>query len=317
MPSLQLDPIYALVDCNNFYCSCERVFNPALEKKPMAVLSNNDGCIVARSNEIKALGIPMGAPMFQYKKLLEQKKAVILSSNYQLYGDMSQRVMTTLRQFTPAMEVYSIDEAFLRLEEFRRLDLDKYSLEIRKTIKQWTGIPVSIGIAPNKTRAKVANHMAKKHTKSGVFNICKKTTQNDFFGNFIAKFSDDFRINLGGRLNNNFNYGSQFTYSINPSWRLINGNDYSLKIHSALSTAFIAPSLYQLFDPYSGNIDLKPEENSSFEAGLNFNNKKWSFTSNYFSRLETPSLVYDLVTPSIPNLKHKLLISLYCHYQTL
>jgi vitamin B12 transporter len=124
----------------------------------------------------------------------------------------------------------------------------------------------------------------------------QKITQNDFFGNFVAKFSDDFRINLGGRWNNNYNYGSQFTYSINPSWRLINGNDYSLKIHSALSTAFISPSLYQLFDPYSGNIDLKPEENSSFEAGLIFNNKKWSFSSNYFSRLETPSLVYDLVT---------------------
>ena len=184
MPSLKPDPIYALVDCNNFYCSCERVFNPALENKPMAVLSNNDGCIVARSNEIKALGIPMGAPMFQYKKLLEQKKAVILSSNFQLYGDMSQRVMGTLRQFTPSMEVYSIDEAFLRLEEFRRLDLDKYSLEIRKTVKQWTGIPVSIGIAPNKTLAKVANHMAKKHTKSGVFNICKKITQNEVLANF-------------------------------------------------------------------------------------------------------------------------------------
>jgi DNA polymerase V len=128
MSSLKPDPVYALVDCNNFYCSCERVFNPALENKPMAVLSNNDGCIVARSNEIKALGIPMGAPMFQYKKLLEKKKAIILSSNYQLYGDMSQRVMATLREFTPSMEVYSIDEAFLRLEEFRRLDINKYSL---------------------------------------------------------------------------------------------------------------------------------------------------------------------------------------------
>ena len=100
------DPIYALVDCNNFYCSCERVFNPALEKKPMAVLSNNDGCIVARSNEIKALGIPMGAPMFQYKELLEKKRAIILSSNYQLYGDMSQRVMETLRQFTCGQPSY-------------------------------------------------------------------------------------------------------------------------------------------------------------------------------------------------------------------
>ena len=178
------DPIYALVDCNNFYCSCERVFNPALEKKPMAVLSNNDGCIVARSNEIKALGIPMGAPMFQYKELLEKKRAIILSSNYQLYGDMSQRVMETLRQFTPSMEVYSIDEAFLRLEEFQRLDLIKYCLEIRKTVKQWTGIPVSIGIAPNKTLSKVANHIAKKHTKTGVFDICKRSTQNEILANF-------------------------------------------------------------------------------------------------------------------------------------
>ena len=178
------DPIYALVDCNNFYCSCERVFNPALEKKPMAVLSNNDGCIVARSNEIKALGIPMGAPMFQYKELLEKKRAIILSSNYQLYGDMSQRVMETLRQFTPSMEVYSIDEAFLRLEEFQRLDLIKYCLEIRKTVKQWTGIPVSIGIAPNKTLSKVANHIAKKHTKTGVFDIFKRSTQNEILANF-------------------------------------------------------------------------------------------------------------------------------------
>ena len=184
MSSLKPDPVYALVDCNNFYCSCERVFNPALEKKPIAVLSNNDGCIVARSNEIKELGIPMGAPMFQYKKLLEQKKAIILSSNYQLYGDMSQRVMETLRQFTPAMEVYSIDEAFLRLEEFRRLDLMKYCLDIRKTVKQWTGIPVSIGIAPNKTLAKVANHVAKKNTDIGVFNICKRQTQNEILANF-------------------------------------------------------------------------------------------------------------------------------------
>ena len=111
------------------------------------------------------LGHPEGAPMFQYKELLE-KRAIILSSNYQLYGDMSQRVMETYWQFTPSMEVYSIDEAFLRLEEFQRLDLIKYCLEIRKTVKQWIGILVSIGIAPNKTLSKVANHIAKKHTKT-------------------------------------------------------------------------------------------------------------------------------------------------------
>ncbi len=126
----------------------------------------------------------MGAPMFQYKELLEKKRAIILSSNYQLYGDMSQRVMETLRQFTPSMEVYSIDEAFLRLEQFQRLDLIKYCLEIRRTVKQWTGIPVSIGIAPNKTLSKVANHIAKKHTKTGVFDICKRSTQNEILSNF-------------------------------------------------------------------------------------------------------------------------------------
>ena len=149
------DPIYALVDCNNFYCSCERVFNPALEKKPMAVLSNNDGCIVARSNEIKALGIPMGAPMFQYKELLEKKRAIILSSNYQLYGDMSQRVMETLRQFTPSMEVYSIDEAFLRLEEFQRLDLIKYCLEIGKQLSNGLAFRFQLGLLPIKPYLKL------------------------------------------------------------------------------------------------------------------------------------------------------------------
>ena len=153
--------MFALVDCNNFYVSCERVFNAALEKKPVVVLSNNDGCVIARSNEAKALGIKMGAPFFQNRELFKKNSVRFFSSNYSLYGDMSCRVMTTLQQFTPDIEMYSIDEAFLSLDGFT--DLTHYGRRIRKTVKQHTGMPVSIGIAPTKTLAKVANKIAKKN----------------------------------------------------------------------------------------------------------------------------------------------------------
>jgi len=154
--------IYALVDCNNFYASCERVFNPLLENKPVAILSNNDGCIIARSEEVKALDIPMGAPLYQYQPLLIKHQVHVLSSNYALYGDMSQRVMEILKIWSPDVEVYSIDEAFLKLDGLEHWDLEKYAWSIQRTIKQWTGLPVSIGIAPTKTLAKLANHYAKK-----------------------------------------------------------------------------------------------------------------------------------------------------------
>jgi len=154
--------IYALVDCNNFYASCERVFNPLLENKPVAILSNNDGCIIARSEEVKALDIPMGAPLYQYQSLLMKHQVHVLSSNYALYGDMSQRVMEILKMWSPDVEVYSIDEAFLKLDGLEHWDLEKYAWSIQKIIKQWTGLPVSIGIAPTKTLAKLANHYAKK-----------------------------------------------------------------------------------------------------------------------------------------------------------
>jgi DNA polymerase V len=152
--------MFALVDCNNFYVSCERVFNASLEKKPVVVLSNNDGCVIARSNESKALGIKMGAPFFQNRELFRKNNVRFFSSNYSLYGDMSCRVMTTLQQFTPDLEIYSIDEAFLSLDGFT--DLTHYGQRIRTMVKQHTGIPVSIGIAPTKTLAKVANKIAKK-----------------------------------------------------------------------------------------------------------------------------------------------------------
>lgn len=154
--------IVTLVDCNNFYVSCERVFDPSLEGKPVAVLSNNDGCIVSRSNEIKALKIPMGAPGFKHEAHIRKLGGTLLSSNYALYGDMSSRVMDVLARFSPELEIYSIDEAFLGMNGFRIRDLDEYGRKIRATVKRWTGIPVSVGISRTKTLAKVANHYAKR-----------------------------------------------------------------------------------------------------------------------------------------------------------
>lgn len=155
--------MYALVDCNNFYASCERVFNPSLKNKPVVVLSNNDGCVIARSNEAKALNIPMGAPAFQFEKLFKNNDVYVFSSNYALYGDMSRRVMNILSRFTPDIEIYSIDEAFLFLKGFEEhFDLESYGKEMIKAVRSKTGIPISIGIAPTKALAKVANKIAKK-----------------------------------------------------------------------------------------------------------------------------------------------------------
>jgi DNA polymerase V len=154
--------MFALVDCNNFYASCERVFNPSLNGKPVVVLSNNDGCVIARSDEAKLFGVPMGAPAFKFKHVFEQKNIHVFSSNYALYGDMSSRVMNLLSQFTPDMEVYSIDEAFLQFEGFDYFDLQTIGNKISKTVHKGTGIPVSIGFAPTKALSKVANKIAKK-----------------------------------------------------------------------------------------------------------------------------------------------------------
>lgn len=163
--------IFALVDCNNFYASCERVFDPKLAGKPVVVLSNNDGCVVARSNEAKTLGIPMGIPFFKVREQIEKHNIFVLSSNYTLYADMSGRVMETLSHFTPHIEIYSIDEAFLDLSGISE-NLTDYGRRMRRTVKQWTGIPVSIGIGPTKTLAKLANKLAKKSGKArGVLDL--------------------------------------------------------------------------------------------------------------------------------------------------
>jgi len=154
--------MFALVDCNNFYASCERVFNPKLIDKPIAILSNNDGCVISRSNEAKALGIPMGAPAFKYDSVFKKHKVHVFSTNFPLYGDMSSRVMSILSHYTPNIEIYSIDEAFLEFRGFNNYDLEQYGRDIRKKILKWTGIPVSIGIAHTKALAKVANRISKK-----------------------------------------------------------------------------------------------------------------------------------------------------------
>lgn len=161
--------MFALIDCNNFYASCERLFRPDLRTSPIVVLSNNDGCVIARSNESKALGIAMGAPFFQIKELCRKHQIVAFSSNYTLYGDLSQRVMATIEQEWPHCEVYSIDEAFLDLSSLPAQYIDSFCTHLQQKILKEVGIPVSIGIGPTKTLAKAANYLCKKVLKTPVF----------------------------------------------------------------------------------------------------------------------------------------------------
>ncbi len=162
---------YALVDCNNFFVSCERVFNPALESKPVIVLSNNDGCVVARSQEVKNMAIPMGIPLFKVKEKLASANVQIFSSNFVLYADMSARVLKVLSNFSGEIEPYSIDESFLKVKGMNDKQLNSWGKEIVHTVKQWTGIPVSVGIGPTRTLAKFSNHVAKKQPQyQGVYN---------------------------------------------------------------------------------------------------------------------------------------------------
>ena len=190
MSSTQYTKKIALIDCNSFYVSCERLFNPKIRKKPVVVLSNNDGCIISRSNEAKALGIKMGEPYFKAKDIIIKNKVNVFSSNYSLYGDLSRRVMRTLKRFNVDIEIYSIDEAFLDMTNFSDKEVEEVGKEIRSTILQWTGIPTSIGIAQTKTLSKVANHIAKKK-KTGVTSliglenidpILEKVEINDVWG---------------------------------------------------------------------------------------------------------------------------------------
>ena len=157
--------MFALIDCNNFYASCERVFNPNLQNKPVAILSNNDGCVISMSDEAKKLQLPFGAPIFKWEQFCKEKNITVLSSNYPLYGDMSIRVMNILADFSPDVEVYSIDESFLELKGFENYNLETYATKIRSRVLKWTGIPTCVGVAPTKALTKVANKIARSNLK--------------------------------------------------------------------------------------------------------------------------------------------------------
>ena len=211
--------MYAIVDCNSFYCSCERLFRPDLRNKPVVVLSNNDGCIVSRTDEAKKLGIDMGAPLFQSRQLLAQHDVAVFSSNYHLYGDMSMRVMDTLRFLTDdavhhCVEVYSVDEAFINLDHLPIEALQEFSERLRDVVGMWTGIPVSVGIAPSKVLSKVANRLAKKNKKgSGCVMVLdgedklqvamEATDVSDLWGigrRYARKLKDDYGIQTAWQL---------------------------------------------------------------------------------------------------------------------
>jgi len=215
MSSIQRTRKIALIDCNSFYVSCERLFNPKIRKKPVVVLSNNDGCIISRSNEAKALGIKMGEPYFKEKEIIVKNNVQVFSSNYSLYGDISRRVMRTLKRFNSNIEIYSIDEAFLDLSNFPDNEIEDVGREIRSVVLKWTGIPTSIGIAKTKTLSKVANHIAKKK-QSGVVNligienidpILEKVEINDVWGvgKQLTKFYHQNRIYNAKQLKNKSN----------------------------------------------------------------------------------------------------------------
>ncbi|MEI2748832.1 MAG: Y-family DNA polymerase [Ferruginibacter sp.] len=200
----------AIVDCNSFYCSCERLFKPHLDDKPVVVLSNNDGCIISRSDEAKAIGVEMAGPYFMARPLIEKHGVATFSSNYNLYGDLSWRVMETLRILVgrEKVEVYSVDEAFIDLDHIDKADLQKLSLEIREVVELWTGIKVSVGVAPTKVLAKVANHLAKKNklltqcvvvldTEEKIVKALEQTTVSGIWGighQYAQKLREDHMI---------------------------------------------------------------------------------------------------------------------------
>jgi DNA polymerase V len=197
--------MYALADCNNFYASCERIFEPHLEQKPVVVLSNNDGCIIARSQEAKDVGFKMGEPIFKCRDRVKQHNVIVRSSNFSLYGDMSRRVMQTIRLFAPDVEIYSIDEAFIKLDGLIGRDFEQEMRRMRSAILQWTGIPISIGIGKTKTLAKLANHYAKKNIETGGVSqipqnpneMLRKVEVGDVWG-IGRRWSEKFR-NIGVR----------------------------------------------------------------------------------------------------------------------
>lgn len=211
--------MFALIDCNNFYASCERLFNPKLAKQPVVVLSNNDGCVIARSNEAKAVGIKMGQPEFEIRELIEREHVAVLSSNYTLYGDISFRVMQTIQTLLDKVEVYSIDEAFADLSGFEYQDVHELGIQVRSRVYQWVGIPVSVGIAATKTLAKVANHIAKKQPQYQ--GVCMLKTQEEVIA-ALKQFPIEEVWGVGRRTSKhlqNFGVHNAYDFSrLNEAW---------------------------------------------------------------------------------------------------
>ena len=244
--------MYALVDCNNFYASCERLFQPKYNKQPVVVLSNNDGCVIARSDEAKALGIVMGAPAYMSQELFSKYNVAVFSSNYTLYGDMSNRVMKTLASFVPRLELYSIDETFLDMSELGFKDLDKLGFEIKATVTRNTGIPVSVGIAPTKALAKMANRYAKKNFKqTGVYYAASQTLINEML-EFTA-VGDIWGIGhqYGLLLKKNGVDTAKDFVNFNPDWIRTNMSVVGLRLWNELRGV---PSIEWEFEP-------KPKQN--------------------------------------------------------
>ena len=228
--------IIALVDCNSFYVSCERLFNPKIKNLPVVVLSNNDGCVISRSTEAKQIGIKMGEPYFKVKHLVKKNNVAVFSSNYALYGDISRRVMTVLKKFSSRIEYYSIDEAFLDLTDMIIENINNYITEMKKIIYQYTGIPVSIGVASTKTLAKVANLLAKKKN-NGVENLVTKS--NDEIDNILQAIDIRDIWGVGSQLSklykkNNINNGYELK-SKNTTWIRKNTNIIGLKTVTELN----------------------------------------------------------------------------------
>jgi DNA polymerase V len=248
--------IFALIDCNNFYASCERVFNPKLIGKPLVVLSNNDGCVIARSKEAKSLGIPMGAPAFQYAELFKKHQVIVCSSNFALYGDMSHRVMQTIEQFAPEMQVYSIDEAFLLLDDPQAKE---FCQDIKKTVLQWTGIPVSIGLSNTKTLAKAANHIAKKNASTeGVFALDTPGLQEAVLKEFPVQ--DVWGI---GRQTTEF----LSRYNMKYAWDFANADDVWIKKHLSIRGLRTA---WELRGISCLEFDLAPSSKKSIMSSRSF-----------------------------------------------
>ena len=248
-----------LIDCNNFYASCERLFNPALNGKPVVVLSNNDGCVVARSNEAKALGVPMGAPVFKYRELLQKHQVQIFSSNYALYGDLSARVMKVIASEVPSMEVYSIDEAFVDLSKVPEDQIALFCDHLRQKIFKWVGIPVSIGVGRTKTLAKVASAIAKKYPQLNGVHFLKNEALEKKALQWLP-IEDVWGI--GRKLTKKFRY-----YGVNHAADLLQLSNYTIRKEGAIDSVRVKE---ELMGNRCYDIENQPSQKKSIASTRTF-----------------------------------------------